>query len=160
MGTVPSSQPPRLVSSRLSPPPLLLPPHTPTHLPRPHAPPTRPRPSPFVCALFSFPDVFRSSPHRTARATTSPASCSSTAPSMTHPMTRPYPARHHAARRHGRLRIVQCRHYVWLAHTPAHQRRSRVGTSLSGSISTILTIWSWICAGVYMCGALPSPVCA
>ena len=35
-----------------------------------------------------------------------------------------------------------------------------LGTSLSGSISTILTIWSWICAGIYMCGALPSPVCA
>ena len=33
-------------------------------------------------------------------------------------------------------------------------------TSLFGSISTILTILSWICAGVYMCGALPSPVCA
>ena len=37
---------------------------------------------------------------------------------------------------------------------------SRTGTSLSGSISTILTVLSWICAGVYMCGALPSPVCA
>ena len=34
------------------------------------------------------------------------------------------------------------------------------GTALSGSISTILTILSWICAGIYMCGALPSPVCA
>ena len=34
------------------------------------------------------------------------------------------------------------------------------GTSLSGSISTILTILSWICAGIYMCAALPSPVCA
>ena len=34
------------------------------------------------------------------------------------------------------------------------------GTSLSGSISTILTVSSWICAGIYMCGALPSPVCA
>ena len=33
-------------------------------------------------------------------------------------------------------------------------------TSLSGSISTILTILSWICAGIYMCGALPSPACA
>ena len=35
-----------------------------------------------------------------------------------------------------------------------------VGTSLSGSNSTILTILSWICAGIYMCGARPSPVCA
>ena len=34
------------------------------------------------------------------------------------------------------------------------------GTSLSGSLSTILTVLSWICAGIYMCGALPSPVCA
>ena len=33
-------------------------------------------------------------------------------------------------------------------------------TSLSGSISTILTISSWICAGMDMCGSLPSPVCA
>ena len=37
-------------------------------------------------------------------------------------------------------------------HTP--------GTSLSGPISTILTPLSWIFAGVYMCGALLSPVCA
>ena len=35
-----------------------------------------------------------------------------------------------------------------------------IGTSLSGSISTILTILSWISAGIYMCGALPSPGCA
>ena len=34
------------------------------------------------------------------------------------------------------------------------------GTSLSGSISTILTILSWIYAGIYMCRALPSLVCA
>ena len=33
-------------------------------------------------------------------------------------------------------------------------------TSLSGSISTIWTVLSWICAGIYMCAALPSPVCA
>ena len=33
-------------------------------------------------------------------------------------------------------------------------------TSLSGSISTILTVLNWICAGIYMCGALSSPVCA
>ena len=30
----------------------------------------------------------------------------------------------------------------------------------SGSLSTVLTVLSWICAGIYMCGALPSPVCA
>ena len=36
----------------------------------------------------------------------------------------------------------------------------RFGTSLSGSISTILTILNLICAGIYMCGALPCPVCA
>ena len=35
-----------------------------------------------------------------------------------------------------------------------------VGTSLSGSISTILTVLSWICVGIHMCKALPSPVCA
>ena len=34
------------------------------------------------------------------------------------------------------------------------------GTSLSGPISTVLTILSWICAGICMCGTLPSPVCA
>ena len=34
------------------------------------------------------------------------------------------------------------------------------GTSLSGPIPTILTVLSWICAGVYMCRARPSPVCA
>ena len=33
-------------------------------------------------------------------------------------------------------------------------------TALSSSISTVLTVLSWICAGIYMCGALPSPVCA
>ena len=34
------------------------------------------------------------------------------------------------------------------------------GTALSGSISTILTVLRWIYAGIYMCGAGPSPVCA
>ena len=34
------------------------------------------------------------------------------------------------------------------------------GTSLSGSLSTILTVLCWICAGIYMCGVLPSPACA
>ena len=34
------------------------------------------------------------------------------------------------------------------------------GTSLPGSISTISTVLSWICAGMYMCGARPSPGCA
>ena len=33
-------------------------------------------------------------------------------------------------------------------------------TSLSGSISTILTVLSWICVGMLRCGALPSPVLA
>ena len=33
-------------------------------------------------------------------------------------------------------------------------------TALSGSISTILTVLSWICVGIHRCGALPSPVCA
>ena len=33
------------------------------------------------------------------------------------------------------------------------------GTALSGSISTILTVLSCIFAGIYMCGAQPSPVC-
>ena len=33
-------------------------------------------------------------------------------------------------------------------------------TSLSGSISTILTVLSWICTGIYICRALPSPVSA
>ena len=48
-------------------------------------------------------------------------------------------------------------------HTPLEYGNGAgfyLGTALSGSISTILTIWSWICAGIYMCGALPSPVCA
>ena len=36
---------------------------------------------------------------------------------------------------------------------------SQQGTSLSGSISTGLTILSWICVGIHRCGALPSPVC-
>ena len=35
-----------------------------------------------------------------------------------------------------------------------------MGTSLSGSISTILTVLSWICVGIHMCGALPAPFCA
>ena len=34
------------------------------------------------------------------------------------------------------------------------------GTSLSGSISTNLTVLNWICVGTHRCGALPSPVCA
>ena len=34
------------------------------------------------------------------------------------------------------------------------------GTSLSGSVSTTLTVWSWIRMSIRMCGALPSPVCA
>ena len=34
------------------------------------------------------------------------------------------------------------------------------GTSLSGSISTTWTGLSWICAGICMCEARPSPVCA
>ena len=36
----------------------------------------------------------------------------------------------------------------------------RLCTSPFGSILTILTILSWICAGMYICGALPSPACA
>ena len=38
--------------------------------------------------------------------------------------------------------------------------KAKMGTSLSGPISTILTVLSWICAGIYMCGALPSPAYA
>ena len=34
------------------------------------------------------------------------------------------------------------------------------GTALSGSISTILTVLSWICVGIHSRRALPSPVCA
>ena len=34
------------------------------------------------------------------------------------------------------------------------------GMSLSGSISTILTVLSWLCVSIHMCGALPCPVCA
>ena len=34
------------------------------------------------------------------------------------------------------------------------------GTALSGPISTIWTVLSWIRVGTHMCGALPSPVCA
>ena len=34
------------------------------------------------------------------------------------------------------------------------------GTALSGSISTILTVLSWICVGIHRCEALPCPVCA
>ena len=34
------------------------------------------------------------------------------------------------------------------------------GTALSGSISTVLTGLSWICAGIHRRGALPSPVLA
>ena len=34
------------------------------------------------------------------------------------------------------------------------------GTSPFGSILTILTVLSWICAGIHICGALPCPVCA
>ena len=33
-------------------------------------------------------------------------------------------------------------------------------TALSGSISTVLTILSWICVGIHSRRALPSPVCA
>ena len=32
--------------------------------------------------------------------------------------------------------------------------------SLSGSISTISTVSSWLCVSMHMCGALPCPVCA
>ena len=38
--------------------------------------------------------------------------------------------------------------------------RECLGTSLYSSVLTIWTILSWICAGIYMCGALPCPVCA
>ena len=34
------------------------------------------------------------------------------------------------------------------------------GTALSGSISTVLTVLSWICAGIHSRRALPCPVCA
>ena len=34
------------------------------------------------------------------------------------------------------------------------------GTALSGPIFTILTVSSWICVGIHMCGALTSPDCA
>ena len=34
------------------------------------------------------------------------------------------------------------------------------GTTLSGSISTVLTVLSWICVGIHSRRALPSPVCA
>ena len=34
------------------------------------------------------------------------------------------------------------------------------GTALSGSISTVLTVLSWICVGIHSRGALPCPVCA
>ena len=34
------------------------------------------------------------------------------------------------------------------------------GTALSGSISTVLTVLSWICVGIHNRRALPSPVCA
>ena len=43
---------------------------------------------------------------------------------------------------------------------PYSYRLMRLCTSLSGSISTISTVLSWISAGIYMCGALPCPVCA
>ena len=33
-------------------------------------------------------------------------------------------------------------------------------TSLSGSISTILTLWSWICMSIHRLETLPSPVLA
>ena len=35
-----------------------------------------------------------------------------------------------------------------------------LGTALSGSISTISTVLSWVCFGIHRRGALPSPVCA
>ena len=34
------------------------------------------------------------------------------------------------------------------------------GTSLSGPISTVLTVLSWICVGIHSRRVLPSPVCA
>ena len=34
------------------------------------------------------------------------------------------------------------------------------GTALSGSISTVLTVLSWICVGTHSRRALPTPVCA
>ena len=34
------------------------------------------------------------------------------------------------------------------------------GTALSGPISTILTVLSWICVGIHRRGVLPSPVLA
>ena len=34
------------------------------------------------------------------------------------------------------------------------------GTALSGSISTVLTVWSWISVGIHSLRALPCPVCA
>ena len=38
--------------------------------------------------------------------------------------------------------------------------KSYTHTALSGPIFTILTVLSWICVGIHMCGALPCPVCA
>ena len=34
------------------------------------------------------------------------------------------------------------------------------GTALSGSISTVFTVLSWICVGIHSRRALPCPVCA
>ena len=34
------------------------------------------------------------------------------------------------------------------------------GTALFGSISTVLTVLSWICVGIHSRRALPSPACA
>ena len=47
--------------------------------------------------------------------------------------------------------------YVGIVHGAV---LSGTGTSLSGSISTISTVLSWVCVGIPMCGAMPSPVCA
>ena len=38
--------------------------------------------------------------------------------------------------------------------------RSQVRTALSGSISTVSTVLSWICVGIHSRRALPCPVCA
>ena len=50
---------------------------------------------------------------------------------------------------------------AWYWTPSAGSRPSRgTCTSLSGPISTISTVLSWVCVGMPMCGALPSPVCA
>ena len=54
--------------------------------------------------------------------------------------------------------------YGVFSHIMIHRKhagqKDLAGTALSGSISTVLTGLSWICAGICMCEALPSPVCA